>query len=109
MFPPSRAERLIVLDERVGTVAPPGVQEGLDKMWPKTAKAFEYVWEHHPDDADWFMKVDDDTWVSVYNLRCYLVTYDANKPHYMDIRIDYNCRKKRDVSVWRDRRVKLLN
>ena len=32
-------------------------------------KAFQYVWEHHRDEADWFMKADDDTFVVMENLK----------------------------------------
>ena len=32
-------------------------------------KAFQYVYEHHLDDADWFMKADDDTFVDMVALR----------------------------------------
>ena len=73
----------VASDERLGTVALPGVQEGWDKLWPKTLKAFQYVWEHHRDDADWFMKADDDTWVFVDNLRSLLANYDSNKAHFL--------------------------
>ena len=69
-------------------MALPGVQEGHDRLWPKTVKAFQYVWEHHRNDADWFMKADDDTWVFVDNLRSYLANYDEDKPHYMGLQID---------------------
>ena len=70
-------------DERLGTVVLPGVQEGHDNLWPKTLKAFQYIWEHHRDDADWFIKADDDTWVFVDNLRSYLANYNASKAHYL--------------------------
>ena len=35
----------------------------------KFVKAFTYVWENHRDDADWFIKADDDTFVILENLK----------------------------------------
>lgn len=33
----------------------------------KTMQAFSYLYEHKRDEADWFMKADDDTWVQCVN------------------------------------------
>ena len=70
-------------DDRLGTIALPDVEEGWDNLWPKTVKAFQYVWEHHRDEADWFVKADDDTWIFMDNLRSTLGRYDANRAHYL--------------------------
>ena len=32
-------------------------------------QAFTYVWENHREDADWFIKADDDTFVIIENLK----------------------------------------
>jgi len=48
------------------------VTEGHDNLWGKTRAAFQYVYTHYRDDADWFLKTDDDTYVIMENLRLLL-------------------------------------
>jgi hypothetical protein len=45
-------------------------------------QAFRYVYEHYKDDADWFMKADDDTYVILENLRYFLRDYKSSDPVY---------------------------
>ncbi|XP_052247839.1 glycoprotein-N-acetylgalactosamine 3-beta-galactosyltransferase 1-like isoform X2 [Dreissena polymorpha] len=58
------------------------VPEGRDHLTAKTMKAFKYIYEHHMDDADWFMKADDDTYVILENLRYFLSSQNTNEPIY---------------------------
>ena len=58
------------------------VPNGREHLTAKTMKSFRYVYEHHFDDADWFMKADDDTFVIVENLRKFLEDKDPEQPHY---------------------------
>ncbi|CAL8295582.1 unnamed protein product [Merluccius merluccius] len=59
------------------------VSEGRDQLYWKTIRAFQYIHQHHLDDADWFLKADDDTFVVVENLRHTLSYHDTEKPLYL--------------------------
>ena len=45
------------------------VTEGRDQLYEKTKQAFTYAWKNYKDEADWFFKADDDTFLIVENLR----------------------------------------
>lgn len=59
-----RCNKLLLMssteDDKVGTIALP-VGEGRESLWNKTREAFRYVYDHHLNEYDWFMKADDDT------------------------------------------------
>ncbi|XP_060618942.2 glycoprotein-N-acetylgalactosamine 3-beta-galactosyltransferase 1-A-like [Anolis sagrei] len=57
-------------------------KEGRDQLYWKTIRAFHYVHQHHLEQADWFLKADDDTFVVVDNLRWLLSNYTPDRPIY---------------------------
>ncbi|XP_053560960.1 glycoprotein-N-acetylgalactosamine 3-beta-galactosyltransferase 1 [Bombina bombina] len=57
-------------------------KEGRDQLYWKTIRAFQYVHKHYFDQADWFLKADDDTYVVVDNLRWMLSSYTPDQPIY---------------------------
>lgn len=59
-----------------------GTKEGRDQLYWKTIRAFHYVYEHHMNEADWFLKADDDTYVVVDNLRWILSNHTPEEPIY---------------------------
>ncbi|XP_075706270.1 glycoprotein-N-acetylgalactosamine 3-beta-galactosyltransferase 1-like [Rhinoderma darwinii] len=57
-------------------------KEGRDQLYWKTIRAFQYVHKNYLDQADWFFKADDDTYVVVENLRWMLSNYTSDEPVY---------------------------
>uniref|UniRef100_A0A8C5LEE6 Glycoprotein-N-acetylgalactosamine 3-beta-galactosyltransferase 1 n=1 Tax=Jaculus jaculus TaxID=51337 RepID=A0A8C5LEE6_JACJA len=55
-------------------------KEGRDQLYWKTIRAFQYVHDHYLEDADWFMKADDDIYIILDNLRWLLSKYDPEQP-----------------------------
>ena len=58
------------------------IPEGREFLWGKTKLAFKYIYKNHINDADWFLKVDDDTFVVMENLRLFLKDFDPLSPVY---------------------------
>lgn len=59
------------------------VSEGRENLYWKTIRAFQYIHQNHFEEADWFLKADDDTFVVVENLRYVLSGLDPEKPLYV--------------------------
>ena len=47
------------------------------------------MWEHHRDEADWFLKADDDTYVILENLKALLRNYNSEEPLQFGHRFKY--------------------
>ncbi|XP_015257639.1 PREDICTED: glycoprotein-N-acetylgalactosamine 3-beta-galactosyltransferase 1 [Cyprinodon variegatus] len=59
------------------------VSEGRENLYWKTIRAFQYIHQHHMDEADWFLKADDDTYVVIENLQYIVSKLDPGKPLYL--------------------------
>ncbi|KAK3108735.1 hypothetical protein FSP39_014498 [Pinctada imbricata] len=56
--------------------------EGREHLTAKTMQGFRYVYDQYYDEADWFMKADDDTYVIMENLRYFLSSKNEKDPVY---------------------------
>lgn len=116
----ARCNRILFMssesDKELGSVKLP-VKEGRGNLWHKTREALKYIYDHHFDEADWFLKADDDTYdfpsildsnciiiwffwifnliffsyVIVENLRAFLYSFDSKAPIY------FGCKFKKYV------------
>ena len=80
-----RCDKLLIISDETDDEFPAiGVNNthGRDHLTAKTMKAFDYIYEHHFDDADWFMKADDDTYVIMENLKHLLSEHNTSEPIY---------------------------
>uniref|UniRef100_A0A2P2I6U7 Glycoprotein-N-acetylgalactosamine 3-beta-galactosyltransferase 1 n=1 Tax=Hirondellea gigas TaxID=1518452 RepID=A0A2P2I6U7_9CRUS len=82
----SRCNRIIFVsskeDPELGSIAATQ-DEGREYLWQKTKNAFQYIYQHHLQDADWFFKADDDTFVIMENLRLMLSEHNSSLPLWL--------------------------
>ncbi|KAE8626702.1 hypothetical protein XENTR_v10006716 [Xenopus tropicalis] len=60
-----------------------GTKEGREELYWKTIRAFQYIHQNYLDQADWFLKADDDTFVVMENLQFLLSNYTPEQPIYL--------------------------
>ena len=80
-----RCNKLLFMSSQVDPSLPAiglKVKEGRDSLWDKTKQAYSYLYKNHLEDADWFLKADDDTYIVVENLRYMLQPYNASEAVY---------------------------
>ena len=78
-----RCNKLVFISSETNTQLPAvgvDVEEGRDFLWAKTRKAHQYLYDHHINDFDWFIKADDDTYVVMENLRHMLSRFTPEEP-----------------------------
>lgn len=46
------------------------IEDGRSHLWKKTKLAMKYVYDNHINDAEWFMRADDDKYVNYFNFLC---------------------------------------
>ncbi|XP_065350314.1 glycoprotein-N-acetylgalactosamine 3-beta-galactosyltransferase 1-like isoform X2 [Cloeon dipterum] len=84
-----RCDILLFMSSKNAVALP--VPEGRNNLWAKTKEAFKFVYQHYLDEAEWFMKADDDTYVVVENLRHMLSSHKPDEPLF------FGCRMKQFV------------
>lgn len=67
------------------TIALP-VEEGRQHLWYKVRAAFTHIHEHYLNEADFFYKADDDTFVVPQNLRKILRSHSPSDPIWLGCR-----------------------
>ena len=77
-----RAEKVVYVSSQNNTAFPAvgfaPLKDDKQHAMEKTHRSFRYIYEQHFEEADWFMKSNDDTYVIVENLRYFLADKDPN-------------------------------
>ena len=56
--------------------------ENYRNIWEKSWRTWQYVGTHHLEDAEWFLKIDDDTFFSPINFKGFARYFNPNKKWY---------------------------
>lgn len=67
--------------------------DGARNIWEMSHKMWTKAGEYLANDAEWFVKVDDDTFFVVEHLRRFLQFYNPHVPHYLGHTIYYRWKK----------------
>ncbi|KAH8244313.1 hypothetical protein KR026_006123 [Drosophila bipectinata] len=81
-----RCNKLIFFTNNVDPALPGSVvlseNSSLRESWKNTKSALKYLYNHHLNDADWFLEADDQTYVLMENLRYMLYPFSPERPIY---------------------------
>ena len=78
-----RCDKLLFVSEQEDKSLPivrVDVKTGREHLTAKTMGAFGHIFEDHINEADWFLKADDDTYVIIENLKYFLSSQDSETP-----------------------------
>jgi glycoprotein-N-acetylgalactosamine 3-beta-galactosyltransferase len=65
-----------VADASIPAIGLP-VEDAYSTLWGKTSEGLKYIYENHLNEADWFIKADDDTYIIDSHLSMTLYSYSA--------------------------------
>lgn len=54
----------------------------MNSVWGRTRAAWKYIHKNHLEDADWFLKANEDSYVIMENLRLFLSFHNPADPKY---------------------------
>ncbi|XP_072046353.1 glycoprotein-N-acetylgalactosamine 3-beta-galactosyltransferase 1-like [Amphiura filiformis] len=81
----TRCNKIVYISSEVDTEFPTvrvEAKEGREYLWHKTRHTFQLLYDKYLDDAEWFIKADDDTYLILENLRYFLAGYNSSQPIY---------------------------
>jgi len=64
------------------------IEDGRDNIWAKTKQAHLHLYKNHFDEADWFLKGDEDTYLVFENLRYILEAHSHTDPVYFNFKLN---------------------
>ena len=70
----------IQISDRLPVAPISNLISGYDHLTLKTTLALLYLYEHHWDEFDWFVKADDDTYLLVEHLKAFLSKQKSSEP-----------------------------
>ena len=63
----------------------------------KKNQCFRYLYDNHLEDADWFLKADDDTYTVMENLLYMLQPYNHSQPIYFGCKFKPYVKQERSI------------
>lgn len=73
------------------------MSEGREHLWHKVRAAWTHVYRYHYNDADFFVKADDDTYLVSENLQLLLQSYSPDDALHFGCRFRYDSFSKQVI------------